>query len=339
MRCEECRADGATLRCSKCKIYYCSKTCQAKNWRIHKRVCTPDQALRPFVPVEMAVERVLAKLPRVPKAPKEATCYICLQGNDGGKLMRGCACRGDSAGFVHLECLTKLAESKEASDDRQTVFAGWIQCGNCKQIFTGALDLEMARRYWRRHRSSQDLDLRYHASRSLATSIGFNGEVDAANQLLDEASSFVGFDKAMLLELKLNRAEMRIENGQKLEGLGLLQAILPEAKAHTANPYLYSRTMLETVDVLLQLGRDQEAHEMATEVIAFAKAKFGPEDTRTLEAVRTYAITCARVGNMEESKTNFEYVLTTQTRVLGRDHPCTQGTRDNMQVFGFLPRV
>ena len=70
----ECRADGAKLRCGKCKFcFYCSKTCQASNWKIHKRVCTEDPSLRPFVPVEMAVERALAKEPPMEQAPKDAT--------------------------------------------------------------------------------------------------------------------------------------------------------------------------------------------------------------------------------------------------------------------------
>ena len=69
--------------------------------------------------------------------------------------MRGCACRGDSAGFVHLECLTKLAKSKEASRDPQAVFDAWTECGNCKQNFQGALWVEMSRYFWRRHRASQ----------------------------------------------------------------------------------------------------------------------------------------------------------------------------------------
>ena len=84
---------------------------------LHKRVCTTDPLLRPFIRVEMAAERASAKQPKIQKAPKDAFCYICLEGEDGrksSKLSRGCACRGDSAGFVHLECLTKLAMSKEA---------------------------------------------------------------------------------------------------------------------------------------------------------------------------------------------------------------------------------
>ena len=73
MRCEECRADGATLRCGHCKIYYCSRECQAKNWKIHKRVCSAENSLRPFMPVEMAVERALAKQPPMEQAPTGAT--------------------------------------------------------------------------------------------------------------------------------------------------------------------------------------------------------------------------------------------------------------------------
>ena len=136
------RADGATLRCGHCKIYYCSKTCQTKNWKIHKRVCSTDPALRPYIPVEMTVERVLAKQPTV-QAPKDAFCY------------------------------------------------------------QGALGLEMDRRFWRRYRSSQDLHLRFKSTRILVTCLGFDGEVDAASQLLDEASTWVGNNKKPLLELKL----------------------------------------------------------------------------------------------------------------------------------------
>ena len=134
-RCEECWAvldPAKVLRCTKCKACrYCSRECQTRNWRLHKRVCSTDPALRRFMPVEMAVERILTTLPKT-KAPKEATCYICLEGDgtsSSSKLMRGCACRGDSAGFVHLECLTELAISKEASGDRRAVFAAWYTAG------------------------------------------------------------------------------------------------------------------------------------------------------------------------------------------------------------------
>ena len=305
-----------------------------RNWkRLHKRVCTTDPLLRRYVPVEMAVERLLAKQPKV-QAPKDATCYICLEGDDGGKLMRGCACRGDSAGFVHIQCLTELAVSKEASREFNTSYA-WRYCGNCKQDFQGALELEMKRRCWLRHRSSQDLILRYNSTTSLATCLAIDGEFDVAHQLVDEASTWVGNDKHLLLDLKLSRADLLIESGQKLDGLELLQTILPETKQITTNPGIYGYTMQQITDVLLDLNRNQEAHEMASELVAFAKAKFGLERSVTLIAMTTYAGACAKLGRVEEAKEIFEEVLSIETRVLGRDHPQTQFTLRRMRDYGF----
>ena len=74
---------------------------------------------------------------------------------------------------------------------------------------------------------------------------------------------------------------------------------------------------------------------MATELVAFAKAHYGLEDPKTLQAMRKYAVTCAKLGRMEEAKATFEDVLTTQTRILGREHRDTQGTRRLMSYSGF----
>ena len=83
--------------------------------------------------------------------------------------------------------------SKEASGNFEAVFDAWTTCGNCKQHFEDALELEMKRRFWRHHRpcqdldlrSSQDLVLRYNSTKNLAICLGNNGEIDVANQLVD----------------------------------------------------------------------------------------------------------------------------------------------------------
>ena len=224
--------------------------------------------------------------------------------------------------------------SKEDTGDLQAVFAGWLKCGNCKQSFEGALMVEMQRRFWRRYRSSHDRNLRYNSTRHLTISLGANGEVDATNQLLDAVSKCVRTTEA-LLDLKLLRIEMLIQNGHYLEALGLLQAMLPEAKADMATPHLYERTMQKLADVLLHLNRNQEAHEAATELVTFKKAKFGLEHPWTLHAMKTYAITCEKLGRVEEAKANLKTVLTTETRIFGRDHPQTQYTWEKMQSYGF----
>ena len=225
--------------------------------------------------------------------------------------------------------------SKDESGDFHAIFNGWLQCGNCKQNFQGALDLEMKRRFWRRYRSTQNIILRYNSTRNLASILGDNREFDSASQLLDEASTCVGNQKEPLLDLKFLRADLLKRNGQMLEALGLLQAMLPEAKGDAVNPCQYYNALKGIVDVLLGLHRNQEAHEAAAEAGAFTKAKFGFEHPMTLEARKLYALACAKLGRIEEAKASFEDALTTQIRVLGRDHPATEHTRQYMRTYGF----
>ena len=111
--------------------------------------------------------------------------------------------------------------------------------------------------------------------------------------------------------------------------------MLPEAKVYTTNPELYFQVSMLLATVFRDLDRYQEAHEAATDAVVFAKAKYGPEDPAALTAVKQYAFTCAKLGRVEEAKTNFEDVLTIQTRVLGREHDDTQNTMDCMRSYGF----
>ena len=337
-RCAECGA-AAKMNCGHCKvILYCSPACQKRNWRLHKRVCSTESLLRPYIPVEMGIERSLEKQPPIDQAPKDGMCYICLEGEDEGKLMRGCACRGESAGFVHLECLTKLAVSKESSRDPRIICDGWTKCGSCKQNFQGVLDLEMTRRFWRRHRSRDDEGLFYNSTTYLATCLGDNGEVDVVNQLLDDASNCVGNDDlASVLDLKLLRAVILAANNQNHQALELLEAILPEAKQFTTDPEFYLRTLVQMAKVFPDLGRNQEAHATMADVVALAKANYSPDDSTTIAAMEDYAVICAKIGRVDESKIIFNEVLTKQIRIYGRDHPYTLETRAHMHHFNILP--
>ena len=74
---------------------------------------------------------------------------------------------------------------------------------------------------------------------------------------------------------------------------------------------------------------------MATELVAWTKAKEGLEHPVTLQAVTLYAIAYAELGCVKEAKANFEDALTIETRVLDRDHPQTQFTLRRMRDYGF----
>ena len=336
-RCEECGAEGVTMHCINCKaVFFCSKDCQMVNWkRVHKRVCSTDPKVRQFIPVEMTIERALATLPKI-KAPKEARCYICLEGDrKSSKLMRGCACRGDSAGYVHLDCVVEHAVSKEATGDMNIIFDGWTSCVNCKQRIVGPLGIQMSRRFWQRHRSSQHQVRRYNSTTILADTLTLCNKTDAANHLLTEASKYAGDDRSILLNIKLRRATMLTKNGQKLEALELLQATLPEAKADTERPHHYASATADIAELLVDLDRGDESYDMATEAVEFTKVTYGPEHSRTLAAIGMYARVCAEIGRVDESKAIYDKLLATETRVFGRDHIFTQETRNFMYYFGF----
>jgi hypothetical protein len=82
--------------------------------------------------------------------PIGAACYFCLgeEVDEKGKPpLRDCSCRGDSAGFAHLSCLTKYAKQKcKQAGDRQIAdfYIPWEICSNCKQPFQGQLAIDLA---------------------------------------------------------------------------------------------------------------------------------------------------------------------------------------------------
>ena len=92
-----CQACGATrqpngkdlLECAGgCNIFYCSSTCQEKDWKSHKLEC---------------------------KAYQSHTCWICKKsGQKGDTVYRSCACRGDQ-GFGHLHCCVDYAKERPES--------------------------------------------------------------------------------------------------------------------------------------------------------------------------------------------------------------------------------
>ena len=70
-----------------------------------------------------------------------STCFICLEPHSGpGSSQRllhgGCACRGGS-GFAHVACIAKAAQEMNTRM--------WQHCPTCKQMWTGQMELQLAR--------------------------------------------------------------------------------------------------------------------------------------------------------------------------------------------------
>jgi len=172
-KCDACGAEGARQRCSKCQVCLppgpasrlrvldCrpagSATKCARNARgdlgtssTARRIPRSSDTSRSRI----AFERSLAKEPKL-ETPDDAQCDICF---DGGDVLRGCACRGPSAGFAHVDCLAEMAARDEwmtLEDQRQ--LSRWSHFSpTCRAAFCAGLGVRMARRQWRHFRSAPD---------------------------------------------------------------------------------------------------------------------------------------------------------------------------------------
>ena len=297
---------------------------------MHKRVCSEDPSIKPHVPIEMAVERVLKRKPSQETAPADATCYICL--DHDSKLMRGCACRGDSAGFVHLECLIELAERDEEGSTKGHSF-NFNFCINCKQAFTGALRLQLARRFWRRHRDESVESRRVESSEWLGDLLRRNDEEDAAN-LLSDAVSNSSHLSGVCLELKM---ASRIAEERPEEALKLLEGVMSQAK-QDRNTGLILLAQNKYMPEAMRLGRYEETAAMATESLESLKTSCGDyPDALTIawkhDALEMLGYACGMAGRFDESKRAFDELLASATRIFGYDHEDTRSFFENRAIL------
>lgn len=110
---------------------------------------------------QTVVERLQLARPSPSQNDAEQNCWICLEGgedSDGVPLMRSCCCRGDF-GWAHVACLSDFASQKNenTANPRHTkrILPGhfnvpWTTCSNCKQPFSGRLQLELAQKYFQK---------------------------------------------------------------------------------------------------------------------------------------------------------------------------------------------
>jgi len=100
-----------------------------------------------------AVAAVSKSSPRTP-TPTGAACWICLEeepDKTGGRLMRNCACRGETAGYAHISCLADYADRRsseiawnEEASKKYECELPWRECPHCRQYYTGDVMIAMA---------------------------------------------------------------------------------------------------------------------------------------------------------------------------------------------------
>ena len=95
--------------CGKCQTRFCGEACESEH-RAQAQICddTAEGGGAELIHInEKTTEAWEHALSSCAEEAAGKTCYICMEIVDaeGEGCVRGCACRGDSAGFAHLSCL------------------------------------------------------------------------------------------------------------------------------------------------------------------------------------------------------------------------------------------
>jgi len=331
---------GARQRCSKCQgCWSCDNACAKRAWRLHKLFCTENPTLKRHVPTELAIERALTRIPKAEEVPDDAVCYVChhRHGPDGSAVpLRGCACRGPSAGFAHVDCLVEMASrNKFVTVEGRGPISRWRHCATCHQQFTGALEIEMARRCWRYFRDTPSRVDKCHAGKSLAGVLATFGELDVVERLHDEAGRGVADDN-LILSMEAERARSLVKLFRPRDALEILSRVRPRmelrANAHVRIKYNY--VMSTTLAVL---GRVEDALPLTADVVECARTdQYGPHSAGTLNAMDFRAVFLQKNGGFEEAKVMLRHVLAARTRLLGPNHEQTRRTVDILRRVAAL---
>jgi len=330
--CDACGTEGAKRRCSKCQgCWFCDKACAKRAWPMHQPHCTDDPALKRHVAIELAFERALAEGPKT-QVPDDAVCYICL---DGGALLRGCACRGESAGFVHVGCLAEAAARVPWMNiEGRGNMSRFSYCATCRQFLCGALRLEMGRRWWQNYRDTPNSDNKRHSFSSASMVLRTYGELDAANKLVEEYTQGMARDDPRVLFAEIDRAHGLLGTDPAAT-LRTLTALQPGVE-RCGVPGVRESYLQSLAWALYELGRYEEALPVAAEGAQLSTALTRPESHTALIATELHALALIKVGRVGEGKAMLAHVFATKTRLIGADHEDTRRTKKTLDSFSTI---
>ena len=170
--------DDTLHRCEQCGTRYCSAECEQGNSG-HSEFC--ETTALAGNPIKLWIKPLLEKHERLAiaacGATSDARCYICLEGGD---LVRGCACRGNS-GFVHLKCMIDHGNSIEVRPG-WSILEHWCRCLYCKQKFHSSVGCSMAVACWalHYHRQPERDEIRLRALEILGDGLRLGNEPEFA---------------------------------------------------------------------------------------------------------------------------------------------------------------
>jgi hypothetical protein len=282
-----------------------------------------------------------------------AVCYLCLDGGldeTGQQLRRDCACRGTDAGFVHLACLTKYAESKSKQTNEMNEFRKpWRDCPSCHRKYQNKLAIDIATEFVSFVRrqypddTKRQVEALHSKLRALDSILNMLKPVQkreagvTANVLLSlidrmksdasppvprryfqfEADAYnthgvIAIDEGT--EESARRAVVQFEKSLKV-----CEAIDDDEGIATAkgNIALAKSNCESGNNKMVVLKASQELYELRV-------AEFGEEDEYTIRAGKHYAINLRKANRGDEARELLTKLLATSKQVFGSDHNTTK---------------
>ncbi|CAE8629483.1 unnamed protein product [Polarella glacialis] len=245
-------------------------------------------------------------------------CFVCIEA--GADLLRGCACRGTSAGFVHLQCLVEAAQANRAT---------WFRCPTCKQEWTGRLGLGIARaRYSLVAEMPEEDEDRLDAAMDLTRALSKSGDFAEALQLGHETLTTLrrvsGEEHEDTLRAMSCLAYVHFEMCDEAEALPLETEILAVKRRMLGNDHPET---LAAIANLAATYADLSHHDVAlpllTESLEGERRTRGSDHTASIIAMNNLATLHMHMGNAEEALPLYTESVERNQRLLGSQHPNT----------------
>ena len=213
--------------------------------------------------------------------------------NNDDKLVRGCACRGPTAGFAHLRCLIEAAIKHNADT--------WDTCPTCIQDFTGDVRLGLARARWKiacdsdlPREDGERLNAADRLAQSLQVCLGDHaGALPLFEEVLAVSRRVDGNDDVNTLISMSNLASLHQKMGNHHLALPLFEEALAAQQQRKPNGKEAQDTLLTVSNLAmlhLRTERFSSSLPLAEKALAGRRRTLGKEHADTLESIHNLGL-------------------------------------------------
>ena len=298
----------------------------------------------------------------------DASCWVCMEGAEAGRLRQGCACRG-SAHAVHLPCIAKVAATRQerlGCDGARGLpspdaLDGWWSCPTCKQEWLGSLGLDLARAFVERNRAAghpravalySDMIANTVLAKLLSAGRRHAEAEECLRFNLDLLLKTAGPNDKGVLDIKLHLASIAQRVGDIPGAVQQYRELVKDNTRVVGADDTSTMLAASNLGICLQLLETQEGAEEALALFRDTHARqarvLGEQHGDTLATATSLAAAicdvqsvngCADTDAIQEALAILNKTLTFQRRTFGPDHPDTLHTevlRACLCVCGWL---